>query len=182
MITFRINQKWFKEIQSGAKREEYREISIHNTRLLTSPNGKASQTLRFINGYKKGTPADSVLFVEYLGYHVGLPNPEWCDPEMVGKQCYVYVIRLGRMLERPLVRCGVRKMKQTTLFPKPHKPRQVLMHVSEIGIDVARFSCKCGFESDWLIATETEIRRGIPCPVCNGLPIEDYADVEDLTN
>ncbi len=100
MITFRINQKWFEKIKSRAKREEYREISIHNTRLLTSPNGKASQTLRFIRGYPKGTPADSVLFVEYMGYHVGLPKPEWCDPGMVGKECYV--IRLGRVLEHPL--------------------------------------------------------------------------------
>jgi len=100
MITFRVNQKWFKEIKSRAKMEEYREISIHNTRLLTSPNGKASQTLRFILGYPKGTPVDSVLFVEYMGYHVGLPKPEWCDQGMVGKECYV--IRLGRVLEHPL--------------------------------------------------------------------------------
>ncbi len=100
MITLRITKKWFEEIRSGRKTEEYREISIHNTRLLTSPNGKASQTLRFILGYPKGTPAESVLLVEYLGYRVGFPKPEWCETGMVSKECYV--IRLGRVLEHPL--------------------------------------------------------------------------------
>jgi hypothetical protein len=100
MITLRINQKWFKEIRSGRKTEEYREIKPHNTRLLTSRNGLLSDSVRFILGYPKGTPAESVLLVEYLGYHVGIPKPEWCEPGMVGKECYV--IRLGRVLEHPL--------------------------------------------------------------------------------
>jgi hypothetical protein len=100
MITLHITQKWFDAIRSGVKKEEYRAIKPYNTSRLTSRNGLSSKTVRFIRGYPKGTPEDSVLFVEYLGYHVGLPNPEWCDPEMVGKECYV--IRLGRVLEHPL--------------------------------------------------------------------------------
>jgi hypothetical protein len=100
MITLYINKKWFKEIQSGVKKEEYREIKPHNTSLLTSRNGLSSQTVRFILGYPKGTPAESILFVEYMGYHVGLPKPEWCETGMVSKECYV--IGLGRVLEHPL--------------------------------------------------------------------------------
>lgn len=100
MITLRINDKWFKEIRSGRKTEEYREIKPHNTHLLMSRNGLLSDSVRFILGYPKGTPAESVLFVEYLGCHVGIPKPEWCEPGMVGKECYV--IGLGRVLEHPL--------------------------------------------------------------------------------
>lgn len=36
---------------------------------------------------------------------------------------------------------------------------------------VAKYRCKCGHESDWETAdTLAEIRRGVPCPVCNVEP------------
>lgn len=56
--------------------------------------------------------------------------------------------------------------------PPRRKPR-VLMHFTDAGyVDglggAATFECRrCGHETDWLAATDTEIRRGIPCPVCN---------------
>lgn len=53
------------------------------------------------------------------------------------------------------------------------KPR-VLMHFTDVGCGaadelLATFSCrKCGHESGWMIcANETEVKRGLPCPVCN---------------
>ena len=68
------------------------------------------------------------------------------------------------------------------MFEKPRKPRQWLMHVSdsgnagcceeEDGSDlIARFACaRCKHETDWMhISTVTEAKRGIPCPVCNGM-------------
>jgi DNA-directed RNA polymerase subunit RPC12/RpoP len=47
------------------------------------------------------------------------------------------------------------------------------MHFTDVGyIDglgqAATFACKrCGFKSDWQGASDTEIRRGVPCPSCN---------------
>ena len=51
--------------------------------------------------------------------------------------------------------------------------RRKLMHMIDAGCnpcgpgDIAQFACKrCGHESEWMRATVTEIRRGIPCPKC----------------
>ena len=60
----------------------------------------------------------------------------------------------------------------------PRAPRRALMHFTDVGyIDglgqAAIFACKrCGFESDWQGASDTEVRRGVPCPRCNagGVP------------
>ena len=62
------------------------------------------------------------------------------------------------------------------LFPgtKPARARpRKLMHFWDVGyIDgvgtAAVFRCRrCGHETDWTPATDTEIRRGVPCPNCN---------------
>jgi hypothetical protein len=51
------------------------------------------------------------------------------------------------------------------------KPR-VMMHWLDAGHDgesaLGNFQCpKCHFVAGWIRATETEMRRGVPCPNCN---------------
>jgi hypothetical protein len=60
-----------------------------------------------------------------------------------------------------------------SIAPPPRPPRK-LMHMIDAGCnpsgpgDIAQFACKrCGHRSEWIEATVTEIRRGIPCPTCN---------------
>ncbi len=62
------------------------------------------------------------------------------------------------------------------MFPGTKPPRakpRVMMHMIDAGYaagQIGHFMCaKCGHDSDWVSATDTELRRGIPCPVCNGL-------------
>jgi len=68
-------------------------------------------------------------------------------------------------------------MKQAKLFElEPKKPRIKRMHMVDAGglggdQDIAVFKChRCGKETDWLIVTVSEIRRGIPCDACNNQP------------
>lgn len=66
------------------------------------------------------------------------------------------------------------------LGPIPRKPRRIMMHAVDIGqapgmmpgwtsANGGKFVCRlCGHDAGWLSnMTETEIRRGVPCPVCN---------------
>jgi hypothetical protein len=64
--------------------------------------------------------------------------------------------------------------KQADIFGgKPRKPYQFKMHVCDAGGDneehIATFECRrCNEKTGWLsFKTITEIRRGIPCPICN---------------
>lgn len=71
---------------------------------------------------------------------------------------------------------------RTDLFgPLPSKPRQVRMHAIDTGHAPGLmpgwrtamggyFLCqRCGHDDGWSFdMTPTEIRRGLPCPVCNG--------------
>lgn len=63
------------------------------------------------------------------------------------------------------------------LFPgsKPARQRpRWRMHFLDVGYidgigDAAVFGCdRCGHETGWMAATDAEIRRGVPCPRCNG--------------
>ena len=72
-------------------------------------------------------------------------------------------------------------MAELTLFPRaalPKRPRLVRAHAHDWGEfpdgrQCACFRCKaCGWTGDdegddWIEATNTDIRRGIPCPRCN---------------
>lgn len=66
--------------------------------------------------------------------------------------------------------------KADDLFPGTKPPRskpRVMMHFTDTGSGaadelLATFQCsRCGTETEWLIATSAEIRRGIPCEQCN---------------
>lgn len=65
--------------------------------------------------------------------------------------------------------------------PKPRTPRVVRMHMVDAGEAPGRMSgwktaqgahfkcCRCGHDDDWTFdLTITEIKRGLPCPKCNG--------------
>lgn len=72
--------------------------------------------------------------------------------------------------------------------PKPPRPprraRRVLMHFDDVGValgQIATFTCrKCGYDSGWLVSTDTEVRRGKPCPRCN--VVESDGGVLDGSN
>lgn len=55
----------------------------------------------------------------------------------------------------------------------PRKPARVMAKLDDAGgesVQMARYSCrKCGWDSGWIEdeRSDTEIRRGIPCEVCN---------------
>jgi hypothetical protein len=66
--------------------------------------------------------------------------------------------------------------RQAELFEKPKRPTPAKRaHVSDAGEGTvehpfgARFTCaRCEWESEWLcFETEAEIRRGVPCELCN---------------
>ena len=65
--------------------------------------------------------------------------------------------------------------RQTTLFMPPvieRRPRRLLAHAVDAGLmestPGARFECsRCGWESGWIPASDTDVRRGVPCPTCN---------------
>lgn len=53
---------------------------------------------------------------------------------------------------------------------KSRRPKRVMMHVADAGVDVIRFECsKCGHDTGWVVDEKTvsENKRGIPCPDCN---------------
>ena len=59
------------------------------------------------------------------------------------------------------------------LAPKARRPRRVMMHHIDAGpgtgeLNYGAFKCKkCGAVWESHIVTDTQLRRGIPCPVCN---------------
>lgn len=76
------------------------------------------------------------------------------------------------------------------LFPGSKPPRaapRVLMHFHDVGLredgeQIALFACtRCGHESNWIPATDTEVRRGIPCPICNASTSPVSAGIDRTT-
>ena len=70
-------------------------------------------------------------------------------------------------------------MRQDLFGPVPRKPRVVRMQAIDHGeapglmpgwqsAQGGWFKCRCGHDAGWVFdLTPTEIRRGLPCPVCN---------------
>lgn len=65
--------------------------------------------------------------------------------------------------------------KTMPLFPelkKPkQKPRKIMAHVRDVGVDAGLFECnKCGWSSGWLDVSDwtvTQAKRGVECENCN---------------
>ena len=82
-----LKKKWFNEIASGEKTEEYREIKPYwETRL----EGKEYDEIYFKNGYTKTAP---FMRVEWCGCKKG-----W-GPMIGGVSEKQYIIKLGKILE-----------------------------------------------------------------------------------
>lgn len=71
---------------------------------------------------------------------------------------------------------ATRTERTTEMFEKlPRARPRVMMHWDDAGHDgngpIGNFRCAhCGHRAGWLRATESEMRRGVPCPVCNAEP------------
>lgn len=69
------------------------------------------------------------------------------------------------------------------MFEKPPRARpRVMMHWDDAGHSGAspmgNFVCKgCGYRAGWLEASETEMRRGVPCPHCNVFTPTEVAQI-----
>ena len=82
-----IRKKWFKDIATGIKTEEYREIKPYWTERLT----KHYDAIQFRNGYRLDSPT---MLLEYHGYSVKkILHP------VTKKRISVYALKLGRILE-----------------------------------------------------------------------------------
>jgi hypothetical protein len=77
-----LYKKWFNEIASGVKKEEYRDVKPYWTKRIV---GRDYDEIHFRNGYAKDAP---LIKVEYNGWRITHFN---------GKQ--VYGLALGKVLE-----------------------------------------------------------------------------------
>lgn len=89
MLQLVLKEKWFRMIESGEKREEYRDIKPYWwKRILTSPYEENPNTggydfkhmyVRFRLGYKKD--AEEMIFKS--GHvRIGKANPKWAEGSM----------------------------------------------------------------------------------------------------
>ena len=62
---------------------------------------------------------------------------------------------------------------------RPRAKRRVLMHFTDAGPghpNWARFKCaKCGHETETHTASDSDLRRGTPCPRCNEANVKEHA-------
>lgn len=82
-----LKKKWFDQIASGVKREEYREIKPYWTKRLCQ--GQHYTHVQFRNGYRPDSPT---MLAELESVHAGHGIPAFgAPPERV------YVLRLGKV-------------------------------------------------------------------------------------
>lgn len=80
-----LKRNWFDMIDSGEKREEYREIKPYwEQRLL----GKNFTHVEFRNGYGRHVPS---ILCRCLSIKIGMGKPEWGAP----RDRQVFIISLG---------------------------------------------------------------------------------------
>lgn len=92
-LHLKLNGKWFKEIASGRKKEEYREYTIYwQTRLFNAWCVNKATTITFQLGYKPNAPR---MVVEWLNYELGNnPSNEW---GIKGER--IYILKLGNIIK-----------------------------------------------------------------------------------
>ena len=88
-----LKKKWFDMINSGVKKEEYREIKPYWKKRLFDENGnfKNYDYIIFKNGYSKNAHS---IKVNFMGVTIGNALPEWSD----NWQGEVFIIKLGNIL------------------------------------------------------------------------------------
>ena len=81
---------YFDQIESGEKKEEYREITPYWNRRITNVINSGVKTITFSNGYAKNRRQ---MVVELKSIERGIGNPNWGAPQ----HC-VYILKLGNKL------------------------------------------------------------------------------------
>lgn len=58
---------------------------------------------------------------------------------------------------------------QDSFWEESGRSRRSMAHVADAGPNARRFECRCGWNSGWIFdpMTVSEVKRGIPCPICN---------------
>jgi len=82
-----IKKKYYNEILSGIKKEEYRLVKPHWVKMLV---GKDYSHIVFQNGYRKDAPK---FEAEYLGYEIKNIKHEFFGNEDVS----VFAIKIGNL-------------------------------------------------------------------------------------
>jgi len=87
-----LKKEWFDMIDSGVKKEEYREIKPYWTKRFFNEDGstKDYDIIRFKNGYNSDSP---VFNVEFKGIRLGKGNPDWG-----GDKNNVYILIFGEKI------------------------------------------------------------------------------------
>lgn len=87
-----LKAKWYEMIESGEKKEEYREIKPYWIKRLGVEGNligfKHYDVVKFSFGYTKRT-----MLFEVASISRGIGNPEWGAPN-----CEVIIIKLGRKM------------------------------------------------------------------------------------
>ena len=92
-----LTGKWYDEIASGRKKEEYRDITpFWKSRLEQAFDGKTTFKKYDAIRFRRGRYGKTTMLVECRSIYVGYGRPEWGAPK--GKQ--VFVIQLGDILEK----------------------------------------------------------------------------------
>ena len=93
-----VNKKYFDEIESGKKTEDYREHKQYwISRLFDENKTKDLCEVHFRNGYSKKDPFMRVEFKKIMIRH-GDSN-KFQSPEFIDKKKSYFVIFLGKILE-----------------------------------------------------------------------------------
>lgn len=86
-----LKKKWFDMIDSGEKKEEYRQIKEYWKTRLGRCCARHYDIVVFRNGYAKNSPK---ITFECLGIVIGIPKPEWSDNWKED----VFIIKLGNKI------------------------------------------------------------------------------------
>jgi hypothetical protein len=84
-----LQKKWFDQIKSGEKREEYREAKPYWVNRI---EGREYSHIIFQNGYASDAPR---IEIEYKGYYKKKLKHEFFN----NKQVTVYALKLGKILK-----------------------------------------------------------------------------------
>lgn len=110
-------------IASGNKKEEYREIkSTWENRFIdqkkqtlfdakgTEVAWKEYDIIHAFNGWAFSDKYPNIQW-KHEGIRIGKPNPEWCEPEDVGKE--LFILQIGELLS-PTIKRQVKQHKMKT--------------------------------------------------------------------
>lgn len=97
VLELAVTYHWYDEIESGRKKEEYRDDTPYYRKLLMCPDSsydvwKHYDAIRF----RRGRFGKKTMLVTHEGTRLGFGNPEWGAP----KDRKVFCLMLGDILEK----------------------------------------------------------------------------------